>query len=118
MCEPSCEPLHSLLVLYQNTDEVLQTFLPDETTHHLLKYSYIGSDEVFLREKMIAVSKRTGLIEARGPLVGLSETVYTIRVGRQNLRMSSEEYYLFKRHKTEKQTKETSEFYKALLSQL
>ena len=127
-----CEPLESLLNLYDNKEEVLCQFLPDETIDQLSKHTYLDKDDdVFVHEHLLCVSKQTGLLECKGKIVDIKgseataggpdgsgdQTLFTIRSQGRNLCISPKDFYLFKKH-THKQSKDKSEFLKSLLETL
>ena len=124
-----CEPLESLLNLYDNKEEVLCQFLPDETTEQISKHTYLDKDdEVFVHEHLLCVSKQTGLLVCKGKIVDIKDSkaaadgsggqkLFTIRSHGRNLRISPRDFYLFKKH-THKQSKDKSEFLKSLLETL
>ena len=128
-----CEPLESLLDLYDNKEEVLCQFLPDDTIEQLSKHTYLDlNDEIFVHEHLLCVSKQTGLLECKGKIVDIKEMsepyadgpdesdgfggqkLFTIRSQGRNLRISPRDFYLFKKH-THKQSKDKSEFFKSLM---
>jgi len=126
-----CEPLESLLNLYENKEEVLCQFLPEETIDQISKHTYLDvDDEIFVHEHLLCVSKQTGLLECKGKIVDIKEMsdmsnaesesdqkLFTIRSQGRNLRISPREFYLFKKH-THKQSKDQSDFLKSLLETL
>ena len=124
-----CEPLESLLNLYENKEEVLCQFLPEETIDQISKHTYLDvDDEIFVHEHLLCVSKQTGLLECKGKIVDIKGSeasadesdgsgghkLFTIRSQGRNLRISPRDFYLFKKH-THKQSKDKSEFFKSLL---
>jgi len=119
-----CEPLESLLTLYQNTEEVLFQFLPDETVEQLTKHAYLNAgDEIFVNEYLWCVDKQTGILGSKGKIVDITDSsdnkkLFTIRTQGRNLRISPENYYLFKKQRTHKQGKEQADFLKNLLENL
>ena len=121
-----CEPLESLLNLYDNKEEVLCQFLPDETIDQLSKHTYLDIDnEIFVHEHLLCVSKQTGLLVCKGKIVDIKDMsdssgdhkLFTIRSQGRNLCISPKDFYLFKKH-THKQSKDKSEFFKSLLETL
>ena len=121
-----CEPLESLMNLYDNKEEVLCQFLPEETVEQISKHTYLDKDdEVFVHEHLLCVSKQTGLLVCKGKIVDIKEMsdsediykLFTIRSQGRNLRVSPRDYYLFKKH-THKQSKDKSEFLKSLLKNM
>jgi hypothetical protein len=121
-----CEPLESLLNLYENKEEVLCHFLPGETIEQISKHTYLDlNDEIFVHEHLLCVSKQTGLLVCKGKIVDIKDMsdssggqkLFTIRSQGRNLRISSRDSYLFKKH-THKQSKYKSEFLKNLLETL
>ena len=61
------EPLQSLLSISQDKDSTLREFLPDETVQQLWNVTYV-EDDIYLDDRVILVSKMSGLITGRAKL--------------------------------------------------
>ena len=113
------EPLQSLLSLYQNTDQVLREFLPKQTVSQLYNVIYYDEtdDMMYLGDHIILVSKQTGLVEAKGKCIKITDDTVTLKHPRCNLCYVKTDYYLFLRHRR-KTNKDKRMMFQELLKQL
>lgn len=109
------EPLQSLLSISQDKDSTLREFLPDETVQQLWNVTYV-EDDIYLDDRVILVSKMSGLITGRGKVIRIADDHITLKRSWATTYKLSE-VYIFSSQKR-KTNREKRELYAAILRSL
>jgi len=110
------EPLGSLLDMSEKKHQDLMEYLPDETREQLESHEYTESDDIYLNEHLICVSKQTGLIVNYGKLIKCSEESITLKQGYRNIYIPISRVYIFRKAQSRNTSKNDRDFYEALLN--
>tara|TARA_B100000674_G_C37081016_1_gene575907 strand:- start:149 stop:484 length:336 start_codon:yes stop_codon:yes gene_type:complete len=108
------EPLRSLLEFSEDKHADLMKYLPSKTIHKLQNHEYRESEDIYLNESVVCVSRETGLVGNYGKVVKVTDDTITVKQGYRNLYVPLKEIYLFK--KLRKTKKNDRDFYEALLN--
>lgn len=110
------EPLGSLLDTSEAKQQDLMRYLPDETREQLGSHEYTESDDIYLNEHLICVSKQTGLLVHYGKLLKNTGDTLTLRQGYRNIYVPISGVYLFRKTHGRNTAKNDRDFYEALLN--
>jgi hypothetical protein len=115
------EPLNNLLSLYDISkhDEILKKYLNEETVHLIENYYYITDiNELFLYDKLILINKSTGKLYKQGYIMKTENNNIIIKTNLMNIKINSNNYYLFKKNKKSISNKTKRKYYEELLNSL
>ena len=115
------EPLKNLLQIYNdnNKSEVLLYYLPKITTSYLSGYEFINNmNDLFLNDRLIFISKSTGLLFNKGIIIKIISDKITIQTKYNNISLDPNLYYIFIKPRKNKLKKVNHKYFKELLRSL
>ena len=115
------EPLKKLLKIYNdnNKTELLFYYLPNITKSYLNNYEFIYNiNDLFLNDRLIFISKSTGLLINKGILIKMNSDKITIKTKYNNISLDPDLYYIFIKPRKNKLKKDNHKYFKELLYSL